>query len=55
MKMICEICNTNIEIYEAEKTVYVKICRECINSTYNEGLREGFKLAGGNVDDLASV
>ena len=55
MRMICEICNGDIEIYEAEKTIYVKTCRACIESSYKEGVREGFKLAGGDVDKLASV
>jgi ribosome-binding protein aMBF1 (putative translation factor) len=45
--MKCEICNSEINIYEINETVYVEICRKCIDSTYKEGFRKGFKLAGG--------
>lgn len=53
--MKCEICNSDIETYEVDGVLYVKICRACINSTYKEGVREGFKLAGGDIDELALV
>jgi ferritin len=53
--MICEICNTETGTYEVDGVLYVKICRVCINSSYKEGIYEGFKLAGRNIDELASV
>lgn len=50
--MKCEICNSEIKIYEINETVYVEICRKCIDSTYKEGFRKGFKIAGGKEEEL---
>jgi hypothetical protein len=52
--MRCELCNSEIKIYEINKVMYVEICRKCIDSTYKEGFRRGFELAGGKVDKLTS-
>lgn len=52
--MYCGICKTEMDHYlDDDGMDYVLPCGKCIKTTYAEGVRTGFKLGGGNVEELA--
>ena len=46
------MCNNETVVQEVDGTKYILPCHVCIKDVYNEGLRMGFQLAGGDPDRL---
>lgn len=53
--MICEICNNYIGVSEVGDKVYVDLCRHCTKTTYRDGVKVGFQLAGGDPNKLDAI
>ena len=54
--MHCGVCNEEIkQLMNDEGIDYVIPCGKCIKTTYAEGVRTGFQLAGGDVEKLDTI
>jgi len=51
--MYCGTCNKEIDHFlDDDGMDYVIPCSKCIKTTYAEGVRNGFQLAGEDIADL---
>ena len=51
--MYCGKCKIEIDhLLDDDGFDYIKPCRYCMKKVYKEGVRNGFYLAGGDLDDL---
>ena len=54
--MYCGICKEEMaHLLDDDGMDHVLPCRNCIKTTYAEGVRIGFQLAGGNVEKLDAI
>ena len=53
--MICEACNNYVGTNIVGDEVYVDLCRHCNRTTYREGVKVGFQLAGGDPSKLDTL
>ena len=54
--MYCGICKEEMDhLLDEDGMDNVLPCRNCIKTTYAEGVRTGFQLAGGDVRKLDAI
>ena len=54
--MYCGICNSEIEVYLDDDGIdYIMPCSHCTSTSFEEGVVNGFKLAGRDPSELASL
>ena len=54
--MYCGNCGNDLDVYYDDSGFkYTDTCPDCVAEIYSDGIKLGFKLAGGDIDDLAEA
>ena len=54
--MYCGKCKAEIDhLLDNDGIDYIQPCKHCMKMGYKEGVRNGFYLAGGDIDDLPPI
>ena len=54
--MYCETCNSDMEVYiDDEGNDYIEPCVNCTAEIYADGVKDGWKVAGKDIEDLAEA